>query len=225
MSAMLSRLGRLIKHFLNQQKGFTSLQLAIATASSLVVAGGVTTTVAVTSNDLAAEADNQITESLKNITGTYMVRSSIYGQAATLGSRGELGQLVFTVGIVAGGGSADFTPPSPSAENSGLAGEESRNTIVISYTDGNQHVNDLYWTVTPLGQDDGDYILEEHEMFQITLGGSATPGENGGNLVDALNTPLTTNTVFSIEMGASQGAVLAFDRQTPSYLRKVTNFQ
>jgi hypothetical protein len=224
VTAVFGRLSQWVKRFLNQQKGFTSLQLAIGTVTSLVLAGGLTTTVVMSSNGVGQEVDNQITESLMNITGTYMIRSSIYGQAATLGSKGELGQLVFTVGIVARGGYADFTPPSPSADNTGLAGGESQNTIVISYTDENQHVTNLYWTVTPVGQSDGDYMLEEHELFQITLG-SNTPGENGGNLLDALDTPLTTNTLFTIEMGSGQGATLAFDRRTPTYLKKITNFQ
>ncbi|MBN1189967.1 MAG: hypothetical protein JXA46_09455 [Dehalococcoidales bacterium] len=225
MPAIIGCISRCTKRFLSQQKGFTSLQLAIAAASSLVLAGGVTATAAFTGDDLAMEVDKQITESLTNIMGTYMIRSSIYGQAAATGSNGELGQLIFTVGIVARGGSADFTPPSPSTGNNGLAGEQSQNAIVISYTDSNQHIDNLYWTVTPIGRDDGDYLLEDNELFQITLGGGAIPGENGGNLVDALNIPLTTNTVFTIEMGSSQGAVLVFDRRTPSYLRKVTNFR
>ncbi len=225
MPAIITRIGAFIKRVFNQQKGFTSVQLAIAAASSLVVAGGLTTAVVTSSDGVAEEVDNQITETLVNIEGTYMIRSSIYGEASTLGSKGSLGQLLFTVGIVARGGAADFTPPSPSPENNGLAGPDSQNKIVISYTDCNQHIDDLYWTITPLGQDNGDNILEEHEMFQITIGGNITPGVNGGNLVDALETSLTTNTVFTIEMGSSQGPVLAFDRRTPTYLRKVTNFQ
>jgi hypothetical protein len=224
MPAIFRRLSRFLRRFLIQQGGFTSLQLAIGAVSSLAVAGTVTATVVTTGDGLTEEVDNQITESLKNITGTYMVRSSIYGQAVEEGPNGKLGQLVFTVGIVAGGGKADFTPPSPSADNTGRAAPGSLNTIVISYTDGNQHVDDVYWTVTPLGQDNGDYILDEHELFQITLGGSLTPGQKGGNLVDALDSPLTSNTVFTIEMGSSQGAVLAFDRRAPSYFKKVTNF-
>jgi hypothetical protein len=225
MPGILDQLIRFLGRFFSQQKGFTSLQMAIGTVSALVVAGGVTTTVAVSSDGLTEEIDKQITETMNNISGTYMIRSSIYGQATAEGSRGIIGQLVFTVGVVTTGGSVDFTPPLPSADHTGLAAAGSLNTIVISYTDDNQHVDDLYWTVDPIGQNDGDYILEEHEQFQITLGGSATPGENGGNLVNALATPLSANTRFSIEMGASQGPVLAFDRSTPSYLKKVTNFR
>jgi hypothetical protein len=221
LSGLISFLGRVF----SQQQGFTSLQLAIGTVSTLVVAGGLTATAAVSGEDMSQEVDKQITEALNNISGTYMVRSSIYGQAVAEGPRGTIGQLIFTVGLVGTGGSVDFTPPSPSADNTGIAAAGSLNTIIVSYTDTNQHIDDLYWTVTPLGQNDGDYILEEHELFQITLGGSQTPGENGGNLVNALTTPLGTNTTFSLEMGSSQGPVLSFDRTTPSYLKKVTNFR
>jgi hypothetical protein len=225
MPGILDKIIKLLGRVFSRQKGFTTLQMAIGTVSALVVAGGVTTTVAMSSDGLTEEIDKQITETLNNISGTYMIRSSIYGQSTAEGSRGIIGQLVFTVGLVTTGGSVDFTPPEPSAENTGLAAAGSLNTIVICYTDDNQHVDDLYWTVTPIGQNDGDYILEEHEQFQITLGGGVTPGENGGNLVNALTIPLSTNTGFNIEMGASQGPVLAFERSTPSYLKKVTNFR
>jgi hypothetical protein len=225
MPAILNRLIAFLGRLFSQQNGFTSLQMAIGAVTALVVAGGVTTTVVVSSEGLSEEVDKQLTETMVNITGTYMIRSSIYGQACAQGPKGTLGQLIFTVGLVAAGGSADFTPPLPSPDNTGLAAPDSQNKIVISYTDYNQHVEDLYWTVTPIGQDDGDYILEEHELFQITVGGSATAGENGGNLVNALETSLSTSTNFSIEMGSSQGPVLAFDRNTPSYFRKLINFR
>jgi hypothetical protein len=225
MPGILEKLIKGLGRVFSQQKGFTTLQMAIGTATALVVAGGLTTTAVVSSDDLASEVDNQITQAMKNITATYMIRSSIYGQATAEGPRGALGQLIFTVGLVTAGGSADFTPPLPSPDNTGLAAAGSQNTIVISYTDDNQHIDNLYWTVTPIGQNDGDYILEEHEQFQITLGGSINPSENGGNLVNALSTPLTTNNTFSIEMGSAQGAVLAFDRTTPSYFKKLINFR
>jgi hypothetical protein len=221
---IIRRIGRFWAGLIRQQRGFTTLQLAIGTVTALAVAGGVTATVTAGGTDLANELETQIHTTVANITGTYMVRSSIYGQAAEEGPRGKLAQLVFTVSLVTGGGAVDFTPPQASAENNGLAAEGSGNKIVVSYTDDRQHVVDLYWTVEAIGQDDGNYLLEDGEQFQITIGSTAA-GKDGGNLVDALADPLTTSTHFSIEMGGAEGATLAFDRTTPSYLKKLTNFR
>ncbi len=66
----------------------------------------------------------------------------------------------------------DFT--APSADNgTGIAAAGSTNKVVINYIDQNQTVNNLYWTATPLGTNNGDDLLDAGEKFQITIGSDA----------------------------------------------------
>ena len=154
-----------------------------------------------------------------------MVKSPIYAKAATIGPQGTICQLSFNVALVCSDGFIDFTPPTASPENNGLAGPDSTNLIVISYTDANQHVDNLYWTVAKLGKDNGNDLLEGSEMYQITVGGNPVAGIDGGNLVDALNSDLSTNTEFVIDMGAPQSAILHLEGKTTASLKKMNVFQ
>ena len=50
--------------------------------------------------------------------------------------------------------------------------------VVLSYYDEFNKVDDLYWTVQKCGSSDGDNLLDENEMFQITIGNPVN-GEGG----------------------------------------------
>ena len=94
--------------------------------------------------------------------------------------------------------------------------------MVLSYVDQDQHVNDLYWTVTKLGSADADELLEQNEKFEIVIGGD-TAGSGAGNLIDALTTDLTVNKTFSIIVTTPVGAVLEIERTTPAYIDTIMN--
>ena len=83
-------------------------------------------------------------------------------------------------------------------------------------------MNDLYWTVTKLGNSDSDSLLEKNEKFEITVGSSAN-GTGGGNLIDALGTDLTINKTFNLEVLTPVGAVLTIERTTPAYIDTIMN--
>jgi len=78
------------------------------------------------------------------------------------------------------------------------------------------------WIVTKLGKEDGDYLLEADEKFQITIGGAAT---TPGNLIDALSPYLGVNTTFSVVVMTPQGAVLTIERNTPAYIDTIMNLR
>jgi archaellin len=224
MNRIIEKIAGLFRNILKQERGFTALQTAIGVVSSVAVAGTLGTVVVNSGSDVADETQKIVQETIANIEGTYDLRGSVIGIASKAGASGTLGQLTFSVALVCSGGSIDFTPPSPSPDNNGIAGPDSQNMIIISYIDDNQYIEDLYWTVTKLGNDDGDYILEGKEMYQITIGGSKTAGQNGGNLADALNPDLTSNTRFSIGIKSPQGANLVLERTTPGYVHNIVNF-
>jgi hypothetical protein len=220
MISFISQLKNLIKPFRRTAVGFTALQTAIAMTASIVTAGTVASAVVTSGNEVSDQSQKAIYQTIQNLESTFMLKSTLAGKAAITGVHGTLGQIIFNVGLVLDTGSMDFTPPNPDPANTGLAAADSQNQIVISYSEANQRVDNLYWTVTKLGKNNGDNLLEGSELFQITVG-SSSPGQNGGNLIDALSPDLSTNTAFTIEMLTSQTPVLAIDQTTPGSFTKV----
>lgn len=215
-------LGRIYR----EQSGIAAIPAAIGAVSLLTVAGVAGTFASgVVSNgtDASQEVEKAVHEAIQNIQDTYQIRGSIIGIAATSSANGAIAQLTFTVALASGGGAVDFTPPAATVDNTGLAAPVSSNSIIISYSDEHQHVENLYWTTSKYGRNDGDDVLEEEEMFQITIGGDAVAGKNGGNLVDALDKDLSASTAFALELKTSKGATMRVERRTPSSISKVVN--
>jgi archaellin len=125
--------------------------------------------------------------------------------------------LVFTVANAVGGEPINFVPPI--ADNAtGRAGAGSVNVVVISYIDLNQHVPNLAWTFAPLGENDGDNLLEPREKFQITVGVGPVDG-----LVTALTPDLGADRTFTIKIKPPVGAILTLERTIPPRTDRVMN--
>jgi flagellin FlaB len=160
---------------------------------------------------------------LKEAQSTLELKGSVIATANTTGAAGKVQQISFIVSNVLGGEAVDFTEPSENTSSTGTAASGSSNKVVINYIDQNQNVKNLYWTVTKMGNDDGDNLLEVNEKFQITIGGD-TVGSGAGNLVDALSvSPLTVNKTFDLEVVTPAGAVLTVERTIPAYIDTIMN--
>ena len=78
-------------------------------------------------------------------------------------------QISFVVSNVLGGEAIDFTPPDAAGTATGVAAADSPNKVVLNYIDQTQTVNDLYWTITKLGDADTDNLLENNEKFKVII--------------------------------------------------------
>ncbi len=94
-----------------------------------------------------------------------------------------------------------------------VADSDSLNTFVVSYTDKQQVVRDLYWTGQFVGSNDSDELLENGESYALTIELAA--------LADA--TPLVADTDFTLELNGEAGAVQIVTRRTPSVIDAVMN--
>jgi archaellin len=218
--ATMRRIGR-------GEKGLASIPLIVGAVSTVAVGATLAGTVINAGSSASQNVDTALHNAIQNVQGTVMIRGNVLGKAATTGPNGKMGQIMFTVSLATTGGSIDFTPPTPDPANTGLADpNNSTNAIVISYTDKYQHVDNLYWTINRIGRNDGTNMLIDNEMFQVVIGGSPTPGVNGGNLVNALGKPLSTYTAFEIEMKTAQGqsAMPTIQWSTPPNFDPVINF-
>jgi hypothetical protein len=220
MNIVIDKIRGMLKRMAGSQRGFTAIQTAIGMTASIIAAGSVAGAVVNAGTESSNAVEETITESIQNIEGTFIVKGDMAGRAVITGAHGTLGQLIFNVGLVLNDGSMNFTPPTADLSNNGLAGADSSNSIVVSYTDANQKVDNLYWTINKLGKNNGDNILEGGELFQIVIG-SPIAGQDGGNLTDALNPDLSTNTQFVLELLHAQAPGLILQQKTPPNFTKM----
>jgi flagellin FlaB len=209
--------GKMFNKFLKHEKGITGLETAIILIAFVVVAAVFAYTALSAGLFSTQKAQEAVYSGLKEAQSTLELRGSVIATANGTGNNGGVVQQVtFVVANVLGGEPIDFTEPNGTGNN-GKADASSPNKVVIKYIDANQTVNDLFWTATPLGSDNGNNLLEANEKFQINVG-STGHGANGGNLIDALATTLGANKQFTLEVVAPNGAVLTIERTTPAYI-------
>jgi archaeal flagellin FlaB len=222
--------GKMLRKIMNrvyrEQKGITGLETAIILIAFVVVAAVFAYTVLSAGLFSTQKSQEAVYSGLEQTQSTLELKGAVIAKAEAghTGAAGSIGQLTFTLTPVVGGEALDFSTPTASG-NSGIAtsGSSATNKIVVSYIDKDQKVENLYWTITKLGNADTDSLLENGEKFQLTVGSDAhTSG--GGNLIDALTTSaLSVNKAFTIEIKTNKGAVLTFERTTPSYIDSVMN--
>jgi len=213
---------RKVKTILNNQKGITGLETAIILIAFVVVAAIFAYAVLSVGLFSTQKSQEAVYAGLQEARSTIELKGAVIGKAENVGASGYISQLTFTVSNALGGEPIDFTAPTAGAAT-GLAASGSNNLVVISYMDSDQRIDDVYWTLTKMGSADSDYLLEEGEKFQITIG-SDVAGAGGGNLVNALPSHLTVNKQYTIEVKSPRGAVLTFERVTPAFINSVENF-
>ncbi|MCK4274568.1 MAG: hypothetical protein KAW90_06700 [Dehalococcoidales bacterium] len=214
----------MLKRILRREKGITGLETAIILIAFVVVAAVFAYTVLSAGLFTTQKSQEAVYSALKEAQSTMELRGAVIATAGNVtGASGNIMQVSFTVANVLSGEAIDFTPPTAPGTATGVA-TGTANKVIINYIDKGQTVDNLYWTVTKLGKEDGDYLLEANEKFQITIGGD-TCGSAPGNLVDALGTDLGVNTTFSVVVMTPQGAVLTIERTTPAYIDSIMNLR
>ena len=209
----------MLRKFLNREKGITGLETAIILIAFVVVAAVFAYTALSAGLFSTQKGQEAVYAGLKEARSTIELRGSVSAVAPTTGATGNISQVVFTVSSVLGGEPVDFTPPSGGASGNATG---TANKVIINYIDQDQTVTNVYWSVTALGKDDGDYLLETDEKFQITVGGST-----GNNLLNCLNAShlLGVNKTFSLVLVTPIGAVLEIERTTPPYMDAIMNLR
>jgi flagellin FlaB len=209
----------MLKKFLRHEKGITGLETAIILIAFVVVAAVFAYTALSAGLFSTQKGQEAVYSGLKEAQSTVELKGTVTAVAPATGATGNISQVVFTVSNVLGGEPVDFTPPSGGA--AGVA-SGTANKVVINYIDQDQTVNNLYWTVTALGKDNGNYLLETDEKFQVTVGGNT-----GNNLLNALSAShlLGVNKQFSLVIQTPVGAVLEIQRTTPPYMDAIMNLR
>jgi len=182
-----------LKKFLRGEGGITGLETAIILIAFVVVAAVFAFTVLSAGVFSADRGKEAVYAGLAEVSGSMEVMGSVLAVAATAGTDETVSEIVFSVANVAGGAPIDFTLPDD-------------NKVVIDYRDKTQYETNMGWTKAYKGSNDADDLLEPGEIFEITID------------LTGLDTGLSTNTKFVIEVKPETGGVLVIERTMPAYI-------
>ena len=179
-----------MKMLLKNESGVTALETAIILIAFVVVAAVFAFTILSAGTYSTEQSREAIYAGLEEVQGSVEIRGSVIAYGLITTSTQVITHVVFTVANVAGGNPVDF--------------RTTNSVVVVEYRDANNRAEVTNWTKTALGYDDGDDLLEERELFEITVPISDTV------------TTLGINTQFVVEVKPPSGSPLYIERTTPA---------
>jgi len=191
-------LKRLNKGLRRDERGITGLETAIILIAFVVVASVFAYTVLSAGIFSSQKGQEAVYAGLSEARATMEIKGSMFAYGNT--TSGNVTAVSFTLTNAMKGQAIDLTP--------NLGGNES--VTIISYTDKNQHANNLPWTVQFIGKDNGDTLLEQDEQAVITV-----------NLETGLTISPVTYDTFTIEVKPVKGASLILNRTFPARIDPV----
>ena len=207
-------LDRLIRAVRNDERGITGLETAIILIAFVVVASVFAFVVLSTGVFSAERAKETVHAGLQEARGSMEIRGSMIAKTAT-SSTTSVGTIVFVVTNAVAGEAIDLTAPTD-ADDDGIPDAGSTHKTVLGYDDESQQISDVAWTVTYLGDNDSDSLLEVGEKAQVTA-------KVGKAITDTSGTALSKNTQFTLEYSPPKGAVMILQRTTPARIDTVMN--
>jgi flagellin FlaB len=202
------RVNYLMKRVGSDQRGITGLETAIILIAFVVVASVFAYTVLSAGIFSSEKGKEAIYSGLEQARGTMALVGGVI--AKDTDSDDTVDQIIFTVTNALDGESIDLTT-TVDADGDGLLSDETgkTHTMIVSYVDKDQRVDDMAWTVTEVGKGDGDDLLEPGEKMQVTVN------------VSQLSTGLTTEREFTLELKPDRGSALVIERTTPAVIDDV----
>ncbi len=233
---------------LELSRGITGLETAIILIAFVVVATVFAFTVLSTGVFSAERSKQTIYAGLQEARSSIEPRGSVIAYSGGVGSGpvvSTIYKLTFVVGNSVSGAEVDLTPPY-TASGTGtdpdfVTGAEYR--TIISFTDRNQHLSDVPWTVEFLGEASSDSLLEEGEKAEITVWlltrdfnvadvtaanatSTWTPDARGAHgILTTGGTVLTPNDVFTFEVKPARGSIMTIERTVPVRLDAIMDLK
>jgi len=109
-------------------------------------------------------------------------------------------EIYLFVGIPAAGNPVDFTPSS-----------NSTNFVIVTYSDANNMIPSVNWTVQKLSTINDDYLLDENELFMVTVD------------MPTGNVSVGRYDRFALEIKPPDGPVLTVERSVPGRVSQYVN--
>lgn len=210
------------------QKGITGLETAIILIAFVVVAAVFAYTVLSAGLFATQKSQESVYQGLEETASTLEIRGDVLAYKGDANISNSIGKVEFVLtNAVSNGEPIDLT--APYAINGGTGALEASgnaNPCQIAFTDVNTTIANGAWTLSWIGKDDGDNLLENNEKAVITVwlhaydGAAWSAGANppflAANVVDTYHK-------FDLEVKPANGAVLIVERTTPAALDTVNN--
>ena len=193
---MFNRINKLTRN----ESGQTALEAAIILIAFIVVATVFAFSMLSAGTESTERGNEAIYAGLEGVQSSLAIRGDVIAKEDGT-TAGQVGEVIFTLAIVSGGDPIDMTDTS---------GE---NVMIIGYRDGEQFLNEVDWESNWIGTNDGDTMLEDGELVEITVS------------LASLTTPLKGNTEFTLEAKPPTGAVLNIPRSTAASIEAVMDLR
>jgi len=195
---------RFLRRTEKDQQGITGLETAIILIAFIIVASVFAYVVLSAGLFSTQKAKEAVHAGLEEARSTVEVKGNVYGKMES----GILTEVYFTVSTTTGGDAIDFTD---------TASTNGSNLVVISYTDAYQMFPTVNWTMTKLNTTDADNMLDNNELFMITVDLSCV---SVNATAEQLPGPYHT---FQLELKPPVGAVLVLERTLPARVDQIVN--
>ncbi|MBT4515911.1 MAG: hypothetical protein HOC77_12580 [Chloroflexi bacterium] len=230
----------------DRQKGITGLETAIILIAFVVVASVFAFTVLSTGIFSAERSKDTVYAGLSEARSSLATRGSFVAFSGNVSSTETPYKFSFVVSSAVGSSDPiDLTPPY-TADGTGTDPDiDSSSTykLTLNYSDENNFLSDIPWTVTWVGATNSDSLLDDDEKAEITgwildrntqtaigssssvayMDGSGDGGGAGG--LTSSGTILTVGDQFTFEVNAEGGAVLAIERTLPDSFKNVMDLR
>ena len=127
-------------------------------------------------------------------------------------AQGQATALLVTLTNTLEGEPIDVKEPGDS-DADGLSDSDSTHSLILTYSDKNQVVRDVYWTQTFVGQNDSDDLLEAGEKVELNV--------RLTGLSSSL--PVVGDTKFDLEIRPESGGTVVIERTMPDIIDAVMN--
>lgn len=227
------------------EKGITGLETAIILIAFVVVASVFAFTVLSTGIFASERSKETVFSGLEEAKSSIEPRGSVIAYKGNEGSADTIYKVSFVVSNAVAGEPVDLTPPytegGSGTDPDWSSGAEYK--TVVSFVDQNQYLPDVPWTVSWIGNNNSDSLLEEGEKAEISVwllgrdyaetNATDTSGvvyyafadSNGSRGMLSSDTYVGTNDQFTIEMKPESGAVLTIQRTSPSRLDTIMDLK
>lgn len=192
---------KLWKKIRKNEKGITGLETAIILIAFIIVASVFAYVVLSAGLFSAQKAKESIYSGIQSAMATLEIRGDIIARMVD----NEVADISFCVGVPAGGSSVDFTPSDNISDNR-------TQLVVVSYSDADNYLPSVNWTVERLSWGNDDYLLDPNELFQMTV-----------VLPSSGNISIGPYDSFALEIKPPDGPVMSIERTIPARVNQYVN--
>jgi flagellin FlaB len=194
---MQKLLKRVLKRVRNNEEGITGLETAIILIAFVIVASVFAYVVLSAGLFSSQKAKEAVNAGLESTMATVEVRGNIVVKM----ENSVVSEIYFCVGIPQAGSPVDFSPSSANVS-----------PLVISYSDADNLIPSVNWSIEKLSTINADNILDPNELFQVTV---IVPTSG--------NVSIGAYHKFSLEVKPADGPVLCIERTIPGRISQYVN--